>query len=238
MAVSALNVADFGPDDLLVVDQMVEPVVMGPEGLVRGGTVMLAKRCPIMKETTLESTSNDQQRGERLRRRKPAPVQEPRPERRSPLGHLHRQAWQQVCRQARLRQRARNLRTATLFKRLMGTSTPVKLPAVDLTMTPRGVQRGDPAGALRLPARGNPQRSGYRNRHHRSGGLQPDAEGRHHGLLPRWLVWGKGGSHAGAGRGRHEASCATARATGCSSVYDLGGGTLDIAIAGRASAGA
>jgi len=43
MAVSALNVADFGPDDLLVVDQMVEPVVMGPEGLVRGGTVMLAK---------------------------------------------------------------------------------------------------------------------------------------------------------------------------------------------------
>jgi hypothetical protein len=43
MAVSALNIADFGPDDFLVVDQMVEPVVMGPEGLVRGGTVMLAK---------------------------------------------------------------------------------------------------------------------------------------------------------------------------------------------------
>lgn len=43
MAVSALNIADFGPDDLLIVDQMVEPVVMGPEGLVRGGTVMLAK---------------------------------------------------------------------------------------------------------------------------------------------------------------------------------------------------
>jgi hypothetical protein len=43
MAVSALNIADFGPDDQLVVDQMVEPVVMGPEGLVRGGTAMLAK---------------------------------------------------------------------------------------------------------------------------------------------------------------------------------------------------
>ena len=43
MAVSALNIADFGPDDHLVVDQMVEPVVMGPEGLVRGGTAMLAK---------------------------------------------------------------------------------------------------------------------------------------------------------------------------------------------------
>lgn len=43
MAVSALNIGDFGPDDLLYVEQMVEPVVMGPEGLVRGGTVMLAK---------------------------------------------------------------------------------------------------------------------------------------------------------------------------------------------------
>lgn len=43
MAVSALNIADFGPDEVLVVDQMVEPVVMGPDGLVRGGTVMLAK---------------------------------------------------------------------------------------------------------------------------------------------------------------------------------------------------
>ena len=43
MAVSALNIADFGPDDVLMVDQMVEPVVMGPEGLVRGGTVMLAR---------------------------------------------------------------------------------------------------------------------------------------------------------------------------------------------------
>lgn len=43
MAVSALNIADFDPEDLLVVEQMVEPVVMGPEGLVRTGTVMLAK---------------------------------------------------------------------------------------------------------------------------------------------------------------------------------------------------
>lgn len=43
MAISALNISDFGPDDALVVEQMVEPVVMGPEGLVRGGTAMLAK---------------------------------------------------------------------------------------------------------------------------------------------------------------------------------------------------
>lgn len=43
MAISALNIADFGPDDILYVEQMIEPVVMGPDGLVRGGTVMLAK---------------------------------------------------------------------------------------------------------------------------------------------------------------------------------------------------
>ena len=43
MAVSPLNIADFGPDDVLVVEQMVEPVVMGRDGLVRGGTVVLAK---------------------------------------------------------------------------------------------------------------------------------------------------------------------------------------------------
>jgi len=46
MAVSALNITDFGPDDVLFVEQMVEPVVMGPDGLVRGGTAMLAKVNP------------------------------------------------------------------------------------------------------------------------------------------------------------------------------------------------
>lgn len=43
VAASALNVADFGPDDRLIVDQMVEPIVMGASGLVRSGTVMLRK---------------------------------------------------------------------------------------------------------------------------------------------------------------------------------------------------
>ncbi|MCM8627091.1 hypothetical protein [Accumulibacter sp.] len=43
MAASALNIGDFGPDDALLVDQMVEPIIMGPEGLVRSGTVMLRK---------------------------------------------------------------------------------------------------------------------------------------------------------------------------------------------------
>lgn len=43
MAASALNVGDFGPDDELLVDQMVEPIIMGPEGLRKHGTVMLRK---------------------------------------------------------------------------------------------------------------------------------------------------------------------------------------------------
>lgn len=43
MAASALNICDFEPDDVLLVDQMVEPIIMGPEGLKRQGTVMLRK---------------------------------------------------------------------------------------------------------------------------------------------------------------------------------------------------
>lgn len=43
MAASALNIGDFGPDDLLLVDQMVEPIIMGPDGLKKQGTVMLRK---------------------------------------------------------------------------------------------------------------------------------------------------------------------------------------------------
>lgn len=43
IAATALNIADFGPDDQLLVDQMIEPILMGREGLVRTGTVMLRK---------------------------------------------------------------------------------------------------------------------------------------------------------------------------------------------------
>lgn len=43
MAASAVNLSDFGPEDLLVVEQMLEPIVMGPTGLRRQGTVMLKK---------------------------------------------------------------------------------------------------------------------------------------------------------------------------------------------------
>jgi hypothetical protein len=43
IAASALNIGDFGPDDVLVVEQMLEPIVMGSDGVVRAGTVMLQK---------------------------------------------------------------------------------------------------------------------------------------------------------------------------------------------------
>jgi hypothetical protein len=43
MAVSALNLGDFAPEDDLLVDQMVEPIIMDAEGLRRLGTVMLRK---------------------------------------------------------------------------------------------------------------------------------------------------------------------------------------------------
>lgn len=43
MAATALNVGDFGPEDRLFVDQMLEPVIIGPNGLRRAGVVILKK---------------------------------------------------------------------------------------------------------------------------------------------------------------------------------------------------
>ncbi len=43
VAATALNIGDFGADDVLVIEQMIEPIIMGSEGLIRGGTVMLKK---------------------------------------------------------------------------------------------------------------------------------------------------------------------------------------------------
>ena len=43
MAASALNIGDFGPDDLLIVEQMLEPIIMGPNGLRKQGTIVLGK---------------------------------------------------------------------------------------------------------------------------------------------------------------------------------------------------
>jgi len=43
IAASALNIGDFGPDDSLLIEQMVEPIIMGADGLKKQGTVMLRK---------------------------------------------------------------------------------------------------------------------------------------------------------------------------------------------------
>src|SRR3546814_14799764 len=45
MAASALNLGDFGPDDVLLVDQMVEPIIMGPNGLRKQGTEIGRASC-------------------------------------------------------------------------------------------------------------------------------------------------------------------------------------------------
>ena len=42
-AATALNIGDLPGDGTLVVHQMVEPIIMGPEGLRRSGVVMLRR---------------------------------------------------------------------------------------------------------------------------------------------------------------------------------------------------
>ncbi len=43
MAATPLNIADYGPDDTLVVEQMMEPILMGPDGVVKSGTMLLKR---------------------------------------------------------------------------------------------------------------------------------------------------------------------------------------------------
>lgn len=43
IAASALNIGDFNPDDKLLIDQMIEPIIMSSEGLKKQGTVILRK---------------------------------------------------------------------------------------------------------------------------------------------------------------------------------------------------
>ena len=43
MAATPLNIEDFDSEDSLVVDQMLEPIIMGKEGLVKTGTVILRR---------------------------------------------------------------------------------------------------------------------------------------------------------------------------------------------------
>lgn len=46
MAVTPLNAGDFGAEEALVIEQTIEPIVMGAEGVVRAGAVLLAKGAP------------------------------------------------------------------------------------------------------------------------------------------------------------------------------------------------
>lgn len=43
IAASALNIGDFGPEDRLTIDQMMEPIIMGAAGVVRSGTVTVRR---------------------------------------------------------------------------------------------------------------------------------------------------------------------------------------------------
>ena len=43
VAATALNLDDFDTEDHLVVEQMLEPIIMNEEGVIRTGTVMLKK---------------------------------------------------------------------------------------------------------------------------------------------------------------------------------------------------
>lgn len=44
MAATALNIDEFEPGTLLVVDQMLEPILMGESGLIKTGVVTLKKK--------------------------------------------------------------------------------------------------------------------------------------------------------------------------------------------------
>lgn len=43
LAATPLNIDDFAPEDPLIIDLMLEPVIMGPAGLLKAGSVLLKK---------------------------------------------------------------------------------------------------------------------------------------------------------------------------------------------------
>lgn len=43
MAATPLNIEEFDANDALMVDQMIEPIIMGKEGVIKTGTVTLRK---------------------------------------------------------------------------------------------------------------------------------------------------------------------------------------------------
>jgi tRNA nucleotidyltransferase (CCA-adding enzyme) len=46
MAVVAMNMEEFDADDILVIEGMIEPIIMGNDGIKKQGTVMLKKVNP------------------------------------------------------------------------------------------------------------------------------------------------------------------------------------------------
>ena len=119
---------------------------------------------------------------------------------------------------------------ATKFKRLMGTSTPVKLAAVNLTMTPGGVLRRDPRSSASATCRRKSATAGK---------LEPSSPFLRPSIRckrtqrwrpPKWRVWAMS-------RLMQEPVAAVMsvmrqrKGDGVFLVFDLGGGTLDIAIA-------
>ena len=44
MAVTPLNIEDFEPDDILYIKQMMEPIIMNGDTVVKTGTVILGRR--------------------------------------------------------------------------------------------------------------------------------------------------------------------------------------------------
>lgn len=46
MAASAVNLGDFPAGDALIVDQMIEPIIMGRDGLRKEGTILLRRAEP------------------------------------------------------------------------------------------------------------------------------------------------------------------------------------------------
>ena len=43
VAAHILNLDEFSPDDELIIDQMIEPVIMGPDGIVKTGKAMVRR---------------------------------------------------------------------------------------------------------------------------------------------------------------------------------------------------
>ena len=43
IAATPLNIDEFASEDALIVDQMLEPIIMGPDGVIRMGTVTLRR---------------------------------------------------------------------------------------------------------------------------------------------------------------------------------------------------